>query len=169
MSKQNKALYWPYAITISILLIVGASVATIMVALENPVQMSDHNMQDYHDYDNNVNSFINAQIQFDRNYDIEYISESLDQKHAVVIYRVTDKEQNAVDDAKIKLIITHPGHNDLDIIIEDPKVEEGVYTFKEVEIANPGRWNLMAHVVVGENERYYNLKADTRNPNTFEY
>lgn len=169
MSKQNKALYWPYAITISILLIVAASVATIMVALENPVQMSDHNMQEYHDYDNNVNSFINAQIQFDRNYDIEYISESLEQEHAVVIYRVTDKEQNAVDDAKIKLIITHPGHNDLDIIIEDPKVEDGVYTFKEVKIANPGRWNLMAHVVVGENERYYNLKADTRNPNTFEY
>lgn len=169
MSKQNKALYWPYAIVISILLIIGASVATIVVALENPVQMSDHNMQEYHDYDNNVNSFINAQIQFDRNYDIKYISESLDQEHAVVIYRVTDKEQNAVNDAKIKLIITHPGHNDLDIIVEDPKVEDGVYTFKEVKIANPGRWNLMAHIVIGENNRYYNLKADTRNPNTFEY
>ncbi len=169
MSKTSKALYWPYAITISILMIVAASVATIMVALENPVQMSDHNMQEYHDYDNNVNSFIVAKIKFNKRYDIDYISENLDQERAVLVYKVTDKAKNAVDDAKIKVIITHPGHNDLDIILDDPLIENGVYTFKEVKIANPGRWNLMAHVVIGEDERYYNLKADTRNPNTFEY
>jgi len=48
-------------------------------------------------------------------------------------------------------------------------VQDGVYTFNAVKLPKSGRWNLIAHIVIGEHERYYNLKADTRNPNTFEY
>ena len=169
MSKENKGRIWPYAIVVSILLIVAASIATIMVALENPVEMSDHNMQEYHTYDNNVNAFIRAKIVFDKYYSIAYVSEKLDQDNAVVAYKVTDKGGNVVDDARINIMITRPGDHNTDIPLDNPMVQDGVYTFNAVKLPKSGRWNLIAHIVIGEHERYYNLKADTRNPNTFEY
>jgi len=169
MSKQNKALIWPYAIVASILLIVVASAATVMVALENPVQMSDQNMQDYHEYDFNVNQHIMDRIIFDKHYNITYFSEKLEQDNAVVAYKVTDKEGNAVNEAKINIMITRPDDHDTDIPLDNPKMQNGIYTFESVKLPKPGRWNLIAHVVIGEHERYYNLKADTRYPNTFEY
>ena len=169
MSKQNNGMIWPYAIVISILLIVAASVATIMVALENPVEMSDQNMQDYHDYDYDVNKFIRAKILFDKLYDIVYVSDSLVQENAIVSYRVTDKGGNTVNNAKINIMITRPSDHNTDFPLDQPMIDGGVYTFQSVKLPKPGRWNLIAHIVIGEHERYYNLKADTRHPNTFEY
>lgn len=169
MSKQNKALIWPYAIVVAILLVVVASAATVMVALENPVEMSDQNMQDYHEYDLNVNQHIMDRIIFDKHYNITYFSEKLEQDNAVVAYKVTDKEGNAVNEAKINIMITRPDDHDTDIPLDNPKMQNGIYTFESVKLPKPGRWNLIAHVVIGEHERYYNLKADTRYPNTFEY
>jgi hypothetical protein len=53
--------------------------------------------------------------------------------------------------------------------LDNPNVDNGVYTFEAGKLPLEGRWNIMAHVVAGENERYYHLKADTRYPKVFEY
>jgi len=57
MSKQSDGRIWPYAIVISILLIVVAAGATIYVAVQHPVEMSDSNMQNYNYYDKNANIY----------------------------------------------------------------------------------------------------------------
>jgi len=59
-------LIWPYAIVASILFIIGAAIATVVVAVKHPVEMSDMDMQDYHHYDANANDIISAKIAFDR-------------------------------------------------------------------------------------------------------
>jgi len=169
MSKKSEGRIWPYAIVLSILFIIGASVMTVVVAVENPVQMSDTCMQDYHHYDANANSFIEAKIAFDKKYIISYASDKLDKEHAVVVYRVTDKEGNEVNDAKINIVLTRPDNRDSDIELGTPSVAAGVYTFDVGTLPLAGRWNIMANVLVGDNQRYYNLKADTRYPNAFEY
>ncbi len=169
MSKESQGRIWPYAIVISILLIVGASVMTVVVALENPVEMSDLNMQDYHHYDRNANHFIEAKIVFNRKYKISYASEKLDLNDAVVSYKVTDVTGVPVNNAKVKIVLTRPDNRDSDIIMDKPMVENGLYTFKAGKLPLEGRWNIMAHVAIDENERYYNLKADTRQPNAFEF
>jgi len=169
MSRKSKGTIWPYAIIGAILLVVAASVQTVVVALENPVQYSDHNLQDYHSYMQDANDFIKAQIRFDKKYAIEYVSESLDQDAANIAYKVTDLSGKNIDEAKINIMITRPDDHDTDIPLDGPKVEDGIYTFANIKLPKPGRWNLIAHVVIGDDERYYNLKADTRYPNTFEY
>ncbi len=169
MSSKSTGKIWPYAIIISILLIVAASVMTVVVAMDHPVEMSDLHMQDYHHYDRNANAIIEAQIAFDRKYTIDYVSEKLDRDNARVIYRITDKAGAAVNDAKLNIVLTRPDNRDSDIVLDTPMVENGNYTFEAGTLPLVGRWDIMAHVVVGDNERYYSLKADTRYPNVFEY
>jgi len=169
MSKKSDGRIWPYAIVVSILLIVVAAGATIYVALQHPVEMSDSNMQEYHHYDKNANEFIAAKIAFDKNYTIAYLSEKLDINSAVVVYKVTDSSGVVVNDAKMDIILTRPDNRNSDIVIDSPTVENGIYTFNAGKLPLIGRWNIMAHIVVGENERYYNMKADTRQAKAFEF
>ncbi len=169
MKKKQTAKRWPILIGLSIFAIFLASVATVMVALEHPVEMSDHSMQDYHHYDANANHFIHAKIEFNKRYDIAYVSENLDLNSAVVMYKVTDKDGRSIDNARINIVMTRPSDNHTDIILENPTVNDGVYTFEKVTLPKEGRWNIMAKVAVGDMQRYYNLKADTRYSNVFEY
>lgn len=169
MSSKPSGKVWPYAIVISILLIVAASAMTVVVAIDNPVSMSDDNMQDYHHYDRNANAFIEAKIAFDKKYKISYVSDKLDLDNAKVVYKVTDTEGAAVNNAKLNIVLTRPDNQKSDIAMESPTVENGTYTFNVGKLPREGRWNIMAHVVVDTDERYYNLKADTRYPKAFEY
>lgn len=169
MSDQSKGRIWPYAIVLSILFIVAASVATVVVAVKNPVEMSDMDMQGYHHYDANANDIIAAKIAFDRHYSIAYASNELNRENAVIAYTISDKAGNRIDDAKINIVVTRPDNRKNDIVSAAPKVEEGLYVFEIGKLPLAGRWNIMAHIVVGQYERYYSLKADTRYPNVFEY
>ena len=169
MSNTSQGRIWPYAIVFSILFIVAASAVSVVVAVKNPVEMSDLDMQGYHHYDANANDIIAAKIAFDKKYSIEYVSNELNQENAVIAYRVTDKDGNSINDAKINIILTRPDNNKSDIASETSKVDNGVYAFEVGKLPLAGRWDIMAHVVVGENERYYSLKADTRYSNVFEY
>ena len=169
MSQKSDGRIWPYAIVVSILLIVVASGITIYVAIQHPVEMSDSNMQDYHHYDKNANDFIVAKIAFNRNYTIAYVSEKFDINDAVVVYKITDISGEAVNNAKLNIVLTRPDNRNSDIVLDNPMVESGVYTFNAGKLPLEGRWNIMAHIVVGENERYYNMKADTRQAKAFEF
>ena len=169
MSKQSDGRIWPYAIVVSILLIVVASGMTIYVALNHPVELSDSNMQSYHHYDKNANEFIAAKIAFNKNYTITYMSEKLDIDNAVVIYKITSTTGEVVDNARLNIVLTRPDNRNSDIVLDNPTVESGVYTFNAGKLPLEGRWNIMAHIIVGENERYYNMKADTRQAKAFEF
>ena len=143
--KFNSAKVWPYAITFSIIMVFGFCVATIMIALTLPVEKSDTYMMDYHQADAKANDLIKAEIAFN------------------------DLENNPVNDATIKVIVTRPNNHKHDQEVINPSVSNGVYTFQAITLAQPGRWDVMAKVNVGEFERFYNVKADTRAKEAFEY
>lgn len=166
---KNPGTKWPIIIALSILGVVGLSVMTVKIALNNPVEMSDYQMQNYHDVDANINETIEKQIAFDRKYVIRYITPQLSEKEAVISYRIEDKNGSAVNDAKLEVILTRPDTVKDNITLSGMKVSEGNYSFDAVSLPKPGRWDIMAKVNVGNDQRYYNLKADTRYPNTFEF
>ena len=168
MKKKQTAKRWPILISLSIFTIFLAAITTVIVALKNPVEMSDRGMQDYHHYDMNANEIIASRIAFNKKYIIEYLGK-LHQDNAIVSYKVTDKTGSAVNDAKINIMITRPNDHATDIPLEGTTVENGIYTFSGIHLPKPGRWDIMANIVIGDNQRYYNLKADTRYANAFEY
>lgn len=166
---KNPGTKWPIIIALSIVGVIGASVATVKVALNNPVEMSNYGMQSYHEYDNDVNEIIKEKIAFDQNYTIEFLTPQITEKASIIEYKVSDKSGNGVNNAKIEVILTRPDLKEFDTNLSNPVVTEGKYTFSAVDLPKAGRWDIMAKVSVGSLQRYFNLKADTRTPETSEF
>lgn len=161
---------WPYAISLAIFGIFSACVASIFVTTKYaPVQLSNEYMLNYHDADAQANDLINAQIAFDKEYDMSYISEGLNKENTVISYKLTDKNQKSINDAKIKILVTRPDQLQHSMEFENPTVEEGVYSFSAIELPLEGRWNIIAKVEIGEQSGFYNIKADTRDANITKY
>jgi len=165
----NAGKKWPWIIGLSIIGVVAACVVTVKVALNNPVEMSKYGMQSYHDYDDNINDIINAKIDFDQNYTIAFLTPQVTQKGTVIVYKISDKANKAISNAKVEVVLTRPDTTNFDLNLSSPTVDDGKYTFNAVDLPKVGRWDILAKVSIGEKQRYYNLKADTRSPNTFEF
>ena len=169
MSKESNGKIWPYAISISILLIVIAGIITIVIATKLPVQDSDAYMMGYHEVDANANKLIEAKIAFNKKYDLKFLTDSLHVENSTIIYKLVDKNNQAIDNAKIVLIVTRPNTHDYDFELQSPTIVDGVYTFANVKLPVEGRWNIMAKIDIADNQRYYNVKMDTRNIGAYEY
>ncbi len=160
---------WPYAIGTSIVLVFGACIATIVVAVTLPVEKSDTYMMYYQEADANANKLIQARIDFDKKYSVKYSSVELSLVDSTIEYIIEDANANPVNSANIKIMITRPNNHKNDQEIINPKVENGVYKFDSIKLPLEGRWDIMAKVSVDNLERFYNLKADTRNREIKEY
>lgn len=161
---------WPYAISIAILTFFGAIVFSItMILREVPVQKSNTYMMGYHHADLNANDIIQAEIDFNKKYKISYETESIAQEGTTLKYKVTDLNDNTVNNAILKVIITRPEHHRYNQELLNPSIDNGIYSFSNFSLAKPGRWDIMAHIQVGEVERFYNIKADTRSKESREY
>lgn len=154
---------WPYAIGTSIILVFGACIGTIVVATKLPVEKSDNYMMQYQKADAQANELIKASIAFNKKYKIEYINNGISLQNTILKYRVTHLDDNPVDNAEIKVIITRPNNHKNDQEVLNPTFENGIYTFSSVTLPLEGRWDVMAKVNIGENQRFYNVKVDTRN------
>ncbi len=165
----NNGRIWPYSIAASIIFIFGACVATIVVTSTLPVQNSDTYMMGYHEADAKANELLSAKIDFDKKYNIKYVTDTFTKDKSVIAYRVSDKESNPINDATIKVMLTRPSTHKNDQELNSYQVENGLYTFEAMTLPEDGRWDIMAKVSVGELSRYYNIKTDTRGMNIVEY
>jgi nitrogen fixation protein FixH len=155
---------WPYAIGISIFGIFSACVATIFVTTQYAsVQLSDEKMLNYHVADANANKLINAQISFDKKYDVEYLYSRLSiDGDTKISYKITDKSEAVVNDAKVKILVTRPDTIEYNMELTDPEVSNGIYTFSKIKLPVEGRWNIIAKIDVEKDTGYYNIKTSTR-------
>ena len=160
---------WPYTIAFLITMVFGFCVATVMVANTLPVEKSDSYMTDYQDADANANKLIQARIDFNRKYKLEYLSDRINSQGTVFRYKITDMDSKPVSDAKIKLIITRPNTHKYDIELDNPRFKNGVYLFPNTVLPKEGRWDIMAKINVGNLQRFYNFKTDTRTTKIVEY
>ena len=160
---------WPYAISISIFAVFGACVATVIVANTLPVEKSDTYMMGYHQADAKANELINARIDFDKKYKIQYITDSLNLNSSTLKYKVTTLSGDAVNNALVNVVVTRPNNHKNDQELSSPEISDGVYTFSEISLPIAGRWDIMAKVKVDDLQRFYNVKADTRAKETYEY
>ncbi|MCF6330471.1 MAG: FixH family protein [Sulfurimonas sp.] len=160
---------WPYAISLSIVFIFSACIVTIIVSSKLPVENSDKNMMYYHDADAAANDIIKAKIDFDKNYKINYIADGLNTENTVIKYEITDLYGEKINNAVIKVIVTRPNKHKYNQELLNPNFDNGVYSFNAIELPLEGRWNIMANVKIGDKERYYNVKVDTRVDEVYEY
>lgn len=169
MSKQSSGKIWPYILGGSITLVFGMCVATIMVTSKADIQESNAYLSKYQEADARANELINAQIAFDKKYKIAYVSEGIGGENPQIKYRVTDKEGNVVNTAEILVDISRPETAKFNQQLKNFSVKDGVYTLEGGEFPKVGVWNLIAYIKVGDDYRFYNLKADTRIKEVFEF
>ena len=160
---------WPYAIAGAVTMVFGFCVSTIFVTSKAYIQESDAYMTKYQDADANINDFIKAKIAFDKKYTIAYVPATLKADNSVVSYKITDKAGNVVKDAKLILATSRPETAKLDQKLSSATFHDGVYSFNGLKFPKAGVWNLVTKVSVGKDYRFYNIKADTRNTNAYEY
>ena len=160
---------WPYAISISILLVFIAAIMTIVVSVKLPVEISDTYMRTYQEADLEANDIINARIAFNKKYKIEYINKSFSMENTVIKYKISDINLNPINNATVKLVITRPTDHDSDQEIVDATIKNGIYTFSNIKLPLKGRWDLMLKVDIDSLHRFYNVKVDTRKNKFTEY
>ena len=90
MGKSNGRI-WPYAIGLSITLVFGFCVATIVVTQTANIQESDAYMLQYQDVDAKANDLIEAKIAFDKQYNVSFISKEITTEYSTFKYSVSDK------------------------------------------------------------------------------
>lgn len=161
---------WPYAISAAILIFFGAIVFSVtFIIKETPVEKSETYMMGYNHADIQANELIQARIDFNKKYKITYVTELLTQESTVLKYKVTALDGSDINDAKFLVRITRPDNQKHNQELRDPSIKNGVYTFKSVTLEKPGRWNVMAKVTIANEERFYNVKTDTRAKEFKEY
>ncbi len=169
MSLISSGRIWPYAIGISIIFIFSACVATIIVSTSLPVEKSDTYMMDYHEADNKANDIIKSRISFNKKYKIEYITDSLSQESSIIKYKVTNIDNEPVNNAILKVIVTRPNKHKYNQELTNPTVENGVYSFSSITLPKAGRWDVMVKVNIEKEQRFFNVKVDTRTKEVSEY
>lgn len=160
---------WPYSIGASITLVFGFCVATVVVTQSGNLQSSDEYMLKYQEADLNANTLIAARIEFDKKYKISYISNGLQGTNSSLSYKITDIADHPVNDAELIVAISRPETHEFNKKLVSPSVKEGVYTFSNLTFEKEGVWNLVSKVKIGDDYRFYNIKADTRSKEAYEY
>jgi len=168
MKNTLSARIWPYAIGGSIILVFGFCVATVFVVESANIQPTNEFMTNYQTAEINANDYINNKIAFDKKYKIVYEPNELKEK-AEVAFKVTDLNGNAVEDAKLTILVSRPETHVYDQKLVSQTLENGNYIFKNVKFEKVGVWDIITKVEIGKASRFYNIKVDTRNKIFSEY
>lgn len=164
MSLIKSGKLWPIGVGLAIAAVAGLCTWTVKVTSSADIQESNAYMTNYQDADAKANDLIKARIAFDKHYNVSYIKHPLTPQGTEIEYKVTDKEGNAVNNAKISLLITRPHTHLSDKETSAYDQKDGIYKLKSVAFKEPGVYNLIAKIEVGEYSRFYNIKVDTRYP-----
>lgn len=160
---------WPIGIISSIIFIVIACAATVYVALLQPVQEDQDMMAGYHSLNTSANDIIMAGIKFNAKYNLTYVGKGVSLEGSSVSYKIEDMDAKPVNNAVVKVVLSRPVAGEEQVVLENPHVENGIYTFENVKVTKQGRWNILAKISIGDDYRHMNLKSDTMDKDVYEY
>ncbi len=158
MSKNEKN-YWPHFIIGLVLFTVGMGVWTVMTAINNPVEMDNSYMRNYHQVDADINMIIAKGKAFDKRYDLELLSKNLKEGENTLVISIKDKNGNVVKGMKVDILVTRPETTKLDKNLK--AVFDGEYYKAKVVLDKKGRWNIIIRATMGELEKFKTYKLHT--------
>ena len=146
-----KKTFWPYAIVLSIIAIIIACVATIVIALQNPVEMDTAYMQSYQKVDENITFIKESEARFDEKFGLKFEPEfkGLQGKFKFLL----TPKNGEISSFSYEILLTRPQTNKENKTLnaswqENELVSESV-SLKE------GRWQLLLRLNDKQDTRYY--------------
>jgi len=140
MSKVEKN-YWPHFIIALVLFAVVLGVWTIKAAMDNPVELDNAYMLNYHMVDEDINEILKRQQNFDKIYQLDLLTKDINLGKNEIKILLKNKKGNLIKNAKIEILVTRPDTTKYDKKIEahynDP------YYVAAVDLNLEGRWNFV--------------------------
>lgn len=171
MEIKNRKNYYPHAILIGIILMVIACIATVNVALKNPVEMDDFYFEKYQTVDRDINEIEKMQNEFAKKFDVNFdLSRKTITKKANKVrmnepidlgLSIFDKQANAsIQKAKVLLLITRPDTSKYNKELNATIAKDGRFTFDQFSVDKPGRWQVKAKMFVDKYEGFYKTEIN---------
>ncbi len=154
---------WPIGITMSILAIGGMCIWTVAIAQSMPIQMDNSYFKDYRDVDMNINEIITKQKEFDTKYNVLLQQKDLKIGENSILVRVTDKQNSAINNASVDVLLTRPHTVENDIKLTYSTNKDGVYKFKPFNVQDLGRWQIQTRVTIDKLISYNKLEVNATN------
>ncbi|MDR1007166.1 MAG: FixH family protein [Campylobacteraceae bacterium] len=172
MQKKKSKNYWPHGIIISLLLITGACIYTIIEAIKYPIELDTYYFDTKQNVDRNYDKIKAAQEAFDKEYTVFFeinggsanLYAEGDNEIRIVI---NDKEGKCDFDADVKLLLTRPETNRYNQNLALSNVEKCRWFFPPFNVETIGRWQFQTKITIGEDVGFFTYEASTsREKNT---
>jgi len=151
--------YWPHFIIGLILFAVTLGIWTIKATMDNPVELDNSYMLNYHAVDEDINEILKKQHIFDKRYDLILSSTKIKLGSNTIELILKDKNGKVIDNADIKILVTRPDTTKYDKKI-DAKFENSRY-IAHVDLEKEGRWNIVIKTKIGDIEGFKTFKLST--------
>jgi hypothetical protein len=138
---------WPYVIVAMIIGAIVASLKTIVIALENPVQDSNLFLQNYHITDKNINEILYEQALFSSKYSLD-VSKSVVSKEKLDFHAEILESENS----EFEILMTRPETVGFDEVFKTPD-----FSF---EFPKEGRWKIHLKVSIEDITAYFYFEVD---------
>ncbi|NLY04357.1 MAG: hypothetical protein GXZ15_05950 [Campylobacter sp.] len=159
MAKDNeKKTFWPYAILICFLFIIMACVATVVIAVKNPLHMDTYYLENSESVDRNIIEIEASQERFDEKFSVTLVDKFLaigKLFEAKVIVEPKNK-----DDAKEitgEILLTRPDTSEFDKSLNF-NLEDNTIFIEEFKVDKPGRWQLLLKLNDGTDTGFYKFE-----------
>ena len=146
-----KKTFWPYAIVLSITAIIIACTATIVVAINNPVEMDSAYMQSHQSVDENITFIKESEARFDKKFELKFEPEfkALQGKFK---FHLTPKN-GEISNLSYEILLTRPQTNK-DNKTLNASWQENELVSESVSLKE-GRWQLLLRLSDKQDTRYY--------------
>ncbi|MBN2768908.1 MAG: FixH family protein [Campylobacterales bacterium] len=170
MEEKNKEkTYWPHMIVGFLFLGLSLGYWTIKSASSMPVERENKYMMAYQKADEDFNEIMQKEKAFNALYDIAIqnveiikvdpnVNSKVKQADPIKLnqgknsfaYKITTKDGQLVEDAKVTFLLTRPHTDRDDMEIEDIIYKDGLYTISDIDIEKIGRYTLVIKAEVGD-------------------
>ena len=152
--------YWPHAIVISLVLIIISCVATIVVAVKNPVEMDGFYFERYQNVDENINEIEASQHRFDARYALKFEPE-FDGLNGHFNISVTPKNGSLAPNFTHEILLTRPATNEQNQNL-NAKFDGQILKTQPVALPKKGKWQILLKISDANDTGFYKFSFEAR-------
>ena len=150
--------YWPHAIVISLILIVASCVATVALAVKNPVEMDEFYFERYQNVDENINEIEASQRRFDDKYALKFEPE-FDGLNGYFKIAVTPKNGSLAPNFTHEILLTRPATNEQNQNL-NAKFDGQILKTQPVTLPKKGKWQILLKISDANDTGFYKFSFE---------
>ena len=152
--------YWPHAIVISLVLIIISCVATIVVAVKNPVEMDGFYFERYQNVDENINEIEASQKRFDARYTLKFEPE-FDGLNGHFKIAVVSKNGSLAPNFTHEILLTRPATNEQNQNL-NAKFDGQILKTQPITLPKKGKWQILLKISDANDTGFYKFSFEAR-------